>query len=108
MTTNPNPQLVPSAVLSQLLEEFPDLPVIDWSLAKDGHLSGFVVNDEVDMRPVIDEYVKALNTPVSEHWYTSPRTDCERYSATVYATWRGVNVTVYGSCLASARRAATS
>lgn len=108
MTTNSNRQIAPATALVQLLTEFPDLPVIDWSLTFDGHLSGQVVNDEVDMGPVIDQYSTALNTPASEHWYTSPRDDRERYSSTVYATWREVNVTVYGNCLASARRAATS
>ncbi|MEV6046070.1 hypothetical protein [Streptomyces xanthochromogenes] len=108
MTTNSNLQIAPATALVQLLTEFPDLPVIDWSLTTDGHLSGQVVNDEVDMRPVIDAFVKALNTPASEHWYTSPRDDRDRYSSTVYATWREVNVTVYGNCLASALKVATS
>jgi hypothetical protein len=108
VTSKTNPQITPAKVLVRLLTEFPSLPVIDWSLTVKGHLSGQVVNDEVDMGPVVAKYAAALGTPVSEHWYTSPRDDRDRYSATVYATWHEVNVSVHGICLASVHKAATS
>ncbi|MFC8862704.1 hypothetical protein [[Kitasatospora] papulosa] len=104
----PHPQLGAATALVQLLSENPHLPMLDWSVPDgDGPLVGQVINDGVDMEPLIAAYEQVLGGRVSD--FTYRRSDGEqRYSASLYATWRDIQILVRGTCSAASHLSAVA
>ncbi|MEU0372388.1 hypothetical protein ABZ070_19380 [Streptomyces sp. NPDC006283] len=100
MNTKPIPQVAPATALVQLLKENPHLPLLDWELSNSGCLSGYTVNDDVDMRPVIGAYADVLGGEPTEFVFQASD-GVRKYSATLTVTWRDVTVSVKGICRAS-------
>ncbi|MEU1494331.1 hypothetical protein ABZ456_29270 [Streptomyces sp. NPDC005776] len=95
----PQPQLGAALALVQLLTENPHLPMLDWYLPDtEGPLSGVVLNDTVDMQPVIAAYAEVLGGELYEFEYDG--TTGRMYSATLSVQWRDVTIRVRGVCTA--------
>lgn len=100
----PIPQLGAATALVQLLSENSHLPLVDWSLPDNGGpLTGIVINDRVDMRPIIAAYAEVLGGEVSEFEFDG--TAGRMYSASLFVLWRDVRIQVKGICSASAHTA---
>lgn len=59
MAHEPSPQRTPATALAVLLNDNPDLPPIDWTLSKDGKLSGYI-SGPGDLSTVFDAYERVL------------------------------------------------
>ncbi len=102
MATSSQTQLGAALALTQLLNEYPALPVARWRIASDGVLSGTVAADaEYDVRPMLRTFAEVLGGTLHETLFTSPNAG-PSLSVDLYATWRDVEVTVWGSCVISA------
>jgi hypothetical protein len=102
MASSSQTQVSAALALTQLLTEHPELPPARWSIARDGLLSGTVdVHAEYDIRETLRAYAAFLGGNVHEAHYTSPD-GRPSLSASLYATWRDVQINVWGTCLVSA------
>lgn len=102
MATSSQTQLSATLALTQLLMENPGLPVARWRVDPDGLLSGTIgVHAETDMRDSVRAYAEVLGGSVSEGWFTSKEAGAS-VSVSLYATWRDVKISVWGTCLVSA------
>lgn len=102
MATSLQTQHGAALALVQLLTEYPALPAARWHIHQDGVLSATVeVDAEYDVRPMLREYAEVFGGTVREWRFTSPDAG-PSLSAQLYATWRDVEVTVWGTCVISA------
>ncbi len=102
MATSLQTQHGAAVALAQLLTEYPALPKARWRIDQHGVLSGTVeVHAEYDIRTSLREYAEVLGGTVHEYRFMSPSAGWS-LSAQVYATWRDVEVSVWGMCVISA------
>jgi hypothetical protein len=100
--STPNPQAGPALALAQLLTEHPELPRLNWSITKDGHLSGSSFRDDEDVRPVIAAHQHVMGGRVGELRYVPKDTGAEAYTSYLMATWRDVRFHLSVGCPVSA------
>lgn len=102
MATSSQTQHGAALALVELLTEYPALPVARWRIDQDGMLSGTVAADaEYDVRPMLRTFAEALGGTLHETFFTSPNAG-PSLSVDMYAMWRDMEVTVWGSCVISA------
>lgn len=102
MASNCNPQHGAAVALVQLLEEFSDLPQLNWRLSNRENLAGELSAGGMfpDPRPVTAAWADALGARVIE---TEFQYDGEPFiEFTVDTVWRDVSVRICLSCSVTA------
>ena len=104
MTTSSQTQSSAALALAQLLTEHPELAPANWQLHRDGVLSGTVAvhADSGELHAAMEAYAAVLGGTVHEQHFQS-REAGPSQSVSLHATWRDVQVAVWGSCVVSAR-----
>ncbi|MFE6408209.1 hypothetical protein ACFVOR_14885 [Streptomyces sp. NPDC057837] len=89
--------------LTQLLTEHSELAPANWQISRDGGLTGTVAvhADSDELHTAMRAYAAVLGGTVHEQHFHS-REAGPSLSVSLHATWRDVQVDVWGSCVVPA------